>query len=99
MAARSSKPAEETPEQPQAPMQAVRPQQYSGGEGWELGQTAPEDRFRQLDDDGQFVGEAQSKVSGGGRWVQVVTKGSPITPDVVRGLAPAEEEQSDGGDA
>jgi hypothetical protein len=95
MAARSSKP-DETPDQPQAPMQAVRPQQYSGGQGWELGQTAPEDRFRQIDDDGQFVGEAASKVSGGGRWVQVVTKGSPITPDVKRGLAPAEEKSEEG---
>jgi hypothetical protein len=81
-------------------MQAVQPQQYSGGTGWELGQTAPEDRFRRIDDDGQFVGEAEATVSGGGRWVQVVTKGSPITADVVRGLAPAErEEQSEGSDA
>ncbi|MFD8251911.1 hypothetical protein [Streptomyces werraensis] len=96
MAARSSKSSDETPEQP--PMQAVRPQQYSGGEGWELGQVAPEDRFRQIDDEGRFVGEAQAKVSGGGRWVQVVTKGSPITPDVVRGLAPAEAD-AEGGDA
>lgn len=95
MAARSSKAPDD---QPQQPMQAVRPQQYSGGEGWELGQFAPEDRFRQIDDDGQFIGEAQSSAKGGGRWVQVVTKGSPITPDVLRGLAPAEE-QSDGGDA
>jgi hypothetical protein len=95
MAARSSKTTEETPEQP--PMQAVRPQQYSGGEGWELGQTAPEDRYRQIDDSGAFVGEAQPSVKGGGRWVQVVTKGSPITPDVLRGLAPAEEPE--GGDA
>ncbi|MFF9205138.1 hypothetical protein ACF1AE_25620 [Streptomyces sp. NPDC014986] len=96
MAARSSRSTDETqPEQP--PMQAVRPQQYSGGEGWELGQVAPEDRYRQIDDDGAFVGEAKSSASGGGRWVQVVTKGSPITPDVLRGLAPAEE--SEGGDA
>jgi hypothetical protein len=97
MAARSSKTPDETPES--QPMQAVRPQQYSGGEGWELGQTAPEDRFRQIGDDGQFIGEPQAKVSGGGRWVQVVTKGSPITPDVQRGLAPAAEEKPEGSDA
>jgi len=95
MAARS-KSTDETPEQP--PMQAVRPQEYSGGEGWELGQTAPEDRFRQIDDDGRFIGEPQASARGGGRWVQVVTKGSPITSDVLRGLAPAEE-QSEGGEA
>jgi hypothetical protein len=98
MAARSSKSTDEAPEQP--PMQAVRPQQYSGGEGWELGQTAPEDRFRQIDDDGRFVGEAKSSTSGGGRWVQVVTKGSPVTPEVLRGLAPADSgDNSEGGDA
>jgi hypothetical protein len=96
MAARGSKSTDETPDA--QPMQAVRPQQYSGGEGWELGQVAPEDRFRKIDDDGNFVGEPASSVKGGGRWVQVVTKGSPITPDVLRGLAPAEE-QSDGSDA
>jgi hypothetical protein len=92
MATRSSK---STDEQPQA---TVRPQQYSGGEGWELGQTAPEDRFRQIDDDGQFIGEATTSTKGGGRWVQVVTKGSPITRDVLRGLAQADNEQpAEGG--
>lgn len=98
MAARGSR-TDETTEQPQAPMQAVRPQQYSGGQGWELGQVAPEDRFRQIDDDGRFVGEAKSSARGGGRWVQVVTKGAPVTADVVRGLAPAETEKSAGTDA
>ncbi|MFJ4649478.1 hypothetical protein ACIP6Q_39090 [Streptomyces bobili] len=97
MAARNTKP-DDTPET-QQPQQAVRPQQYSGGEGWELGQVAPEDRYRQIADDGSFMGEAAPKVSGGGRWVQVVTKGSPITPDVQRGLAPADDEQPAEGDA
>jgi hypothetical protein len=88
---------DETPEQ--QPQQAVRPQQYSGGQGWQLGQVAPEDRFRQVDDDGAFIGEAKSSARGGGRWVQVVTKGAPITADVIRGLAPAEDDKSAEGDA
>jgi hypothetical protein len=32
-----------------APAEKVRPQEYAAGEGWDVGQTAPEDAFRALD--------------------------------------------------
>ncbi|MCX4601209.1 hypothetical protein OG402_11990 [Streptomyces anulatus] len=89
MAARSNKP-EET-----APAATVRPQEYSAGTGWEVGQTAPEDAFRALDVSGS--GEPTGPVVNthpGGYARQIVTKGALVTAGVRRELDEAEQ---DGG--
>ncbi|MEU3700983.1 hypothetical protein AB0E82_02020 [Streptomyces anulatus] len=89
MAARSNKP-EET-----APAATVRPQEYSAGTGWEVGQTAPEDAFRALDSAGS--GEPTGPVVNthpGGYARQIVTRGALITAGVRRELDEAEQ---DGG--
>lgn len=84
MAARSNKPEE-----------TVRPQEYSAGTGWEVGQTAPEDAFRALDVSGS--GEPTGPVVNthpGGYARQIVTKGALVTAGVRRELDEAEQ---DGG--
>ncbi|MFY0511806.1 hypothetical protein ACOMD4_15690 [Streptomyces anulatus] len=89
MAARSNKPDET------APAATVRPQEYSAGTGWEVGQTAPEDAFRALDAAG--TGGPTGPVvhtHPGGYARQIVTKGALITAGVRRELDEAEQ---DGG--
>ncbi|WP_228181342.1 hypothetical protein [Streptomyces anulatus] len=91
MAARSSKPEES------APAATVRPQEYSAGTGWDVGQTAPEDAFRALGGEGMTtpVGPVVHEHPGGYAR-QVVTKGGLVTDGVRRELDAAEAER-DGG--
>lgn len=97
MSARTSKTnTDETPEQPNAAV--VRTQQYSAGEGWEVGQTAPSDAFRALDTAG--TGEPTGPVvhsHPGGYARQIVAKGGLITEGVKRELDAAEQSEGDEG--
>jgi len=103
MAARSRTPEPEqtpqttdtTPEQPNPAV--VQPQQYSAGEGWEVGQTAPSDAFRALDAGG--TGEPTGPVvhtHPGGYARQIVAKGQIITEGVRRELDAAEAPAAEG---
>ncbi|MFD8710400.1 hypothetical protein ACFV07_07985 [Streptomyces anulatus] len=78
-----------------APAATVRPQEYSAGTGWEVGQTAPEDAFRALDNAGTGgpTGPVVHKHPGGYAR-QIVTKGALITAGVRRELDAADQ---DGG--
>lgn len=97
MAAR--KPADEaaqTPEQPNPAVVSTR--QYSGGEGWQVGQTAPDDAFRALDSAGS--GEQVGPVvhaHPGGHARQIVAKGGLITDGVKRELDAAEADENEQG--
>ncbi|NUS27526.1 MAG: hypothetical protein HOV92_25310 [Streptomyces sp.] len=93
------KPSPDTPdapdEQPNAAVVSTR--QYSGGEGWEVGQHAPADAFRALDTAG--TGEATGPVvhsHPGGYARQIVAKGGLITAGVKKELDAGE--QSDEGE-
>lgn len=95
MAARSSKSTDETPEQPNPAV--VRTQEYDGGEGWDVGQRAPQDAFRALDASG--TGEPTGPVvhkHPGGYARQIVAKGALITEGVKQELDAAEAEKSAG---
>ncbi|MBM7088121.1 hypothetical protein JTP67_06050 [Streptomyces sp. S12] len=91
MAARSKSPEpEQTPEQPNPAV--VRTQEYAGGEGWQVGQTAPQDAFRALDAAG--TGEPTGPVvhtHPGGYARQIVAKGQTVTEGVRRELDAAEQ--------
>ena len=101
MAAR--KPAADTAENPEQPNAAdsadeqpnaavVSTRQYAGGEGWAVGQTAPDDAFRALDSAG--TGEPTGPVvheHPGGYARQIVAKGGLITEGVKRELDAAEQ--------
>ncbi|MEU0370635.1 hypothetical protein ABZ070_10280 [Streptomyces sp. NPDC006283] len=95
--ARSTK--SDTPEeQPNAAV--VRTQEYAAGEGWDIGQTAPQDAFRALGGEGMStpVGPVVNKHPGGFAR-QIVSKGGLVTAGVKRELDAAEAEQSDGDKA
>ncbi|MFJ6319702.1 hypothetical protein ACIQJW_26830 [Streptomyces californicus] len=95
MAARNSKPEQDTGA---APAATVRTQEYDAGVGWEIGQTAPEDAFRALDDAG--TGGVTGPVvhtHPGGYARQITVKGQVISAGARRELDAAEAEQRDGG--
>ncbi|MFI1734040.1 hypothetical protein ACH40E_33470 [Streptomyces acidicola] len=80
----------DTPEQPNPAV--VRTQEYAAGEGWEVGQRAPQDAFRALDPSG--TGAPIGPVvhtHPGGYARQVVAKGGLITDGVKRELDAADE--------
>ena len=86
----------DTPEQPNPA--AVRTQEYAAGQGWEVGQTAPEDAFRALDAAG--TGEPTGPVvheHPGGYARQIVAQDGLVTEGVKRELDAAE--QSDESDS
>ncbi|WP_098892266.1 hypothetical protein [Streptomyces sp. or3] len=79
----------------EAPAATVRPQEYTAGTGWDVGQTAPEDAYRALDTAG--TGGPTGPVvhtHPGGYARQIVTKGALVTAGVRRELDEAEQ---DGG--
>ncbi|MFD9764725.1 hypothetical protein ACFWXI_14480 [[Kitasatospora] papulosa] len=89
MAARSSKPEQET-----APAATIRTQEYGAGVGWDVGQSAPQDAFRALG------GEGMTTPTGpvvhehpGGYARQIVAKGGLVTDGVKRELAAAESDE------
>ncbi|MEU7381546.1 hypothetical protein AB0A91_16390 [Streptomyces sp. NPDC042207] len=91
MAARKSS---ETPEPEQPNPAVISTRQYDAGEGWEVGQRAPQDAYRALDAAG--TGAPSGPVvheHPGGYARQIVTKGSVITEGVKRELDAAEGEQ------
>ncbi|MGQ5576069.1 hypothetical protein [Streptomyces sp. ECR3.8] len=97
MAARSSKSPEleQTPEQPNPAVVPTR--QYDAGEGWQVGQTAPQDAFRKLDAAG--TGEPTGPVvhsHPGGYARQIVAKGQVVTEGVRRELDAAEASAAEG---
>jgi hypothetical protein len=73
------------------PAEKVAPQEYAAGQGWDVGQTAPEDAFRALDAAG--TGEPVGPVvheHPGGYARQIVAKGGLVTDGVKRELDAAE---------
>jgi hypothetical protein len=103
MATRGKSTPDETPEQAptsgvaaspeQQPNPAViRTQQYDAGEGWEVGQRAPQDAFRALDASGS--GAPSGPVvheHPGGYARQIAVKGQVVTEGVRRELDAAEQ--------
>ncbi len=90
MAAR--KPAADAAETEQPNPAVVSTREYSGGEGWAVGQQAPDDAFRALDTAG--TGEPVGPVvhsHPGGYARQIVAKGGLITQGVKRELDAAEQ--------
>lgn len=101
MAAR--KPADDAAEQTTTPEQpnpaAVRTKEYAAGQGWDVGQTAPEDAYRALDAAG--TGEPTGPVvhdHPGGYARLIVAKGQVVTDGVKKELDAAKSEKSDEGD-
>jgi hypothetical protein len=98
MATRGKSTNDETPTQStQSTPAKVRTQEYTAGEGWEVGDTAPADAFRALDAAG--TGEPTGPVvheHPGGYARQIAVKGQVVTEGVRRELDAAEAEQSDG---
>ncbi|MGY0067716.1 hypothetical protein ACWZEH_12990 [Streptomyces sp. QTS137] len=87
---------DETPEQSNPAV--VRTQEYSAGEGWQVGQTAPADAFRALDAAG--TGEPTGPVvhkHPGGYARQIAAKGSVVTAGVRRELDAAEAAEGEQG--
>lgn len=64
----------------------VRQAQYADGTGWGLGQGAPEDRFVEIDAQGNDVGKPSAKPPAGKYARQVAVKGAPVTADQRRAL-------------
>lgn len=71
------------------PSATVAPQQYSGT-GWQVGDTAPSDAYRALDDTGAPTGPVVS-THPGDRAVQIVAEGGQITDGVRQQLDAAQE--------
>ena len=78
----------DTPEQPNAAV--VRTQEYAAGEGWQVGQSAPEDAFRALGSDGQTPTGPVVHEHPGGYARQIVAKGGTVTEGVKKELDAAE---------
>lgn len=80
------------------PNEKVQPQEYAAGEGWDVGQSAPEDAFRALDaaGSGQPVGPVVHEHPGG-HARQIVAKGGLITEGVKRELDAAEQTDESAG--
>lgn len=70
--------AGDTPPPAPTPPAAVRQQQYDAGEGWDLGQRAPEDRFVEVGPDGADVGKPSNKAPAGKYSRQISVKGAPV---------------------
>lgn len=87
----------EAPEQPNPAV--VRTREYAAGDGWEVGQRAPQDAFRALDAAG--TGEPTGPVvheHPGGYARQIVAKGGLVTEGVKRELdAVEQDDESDEG--
>ncbi|MGD1219998.1 hypothetical protein AB9Q10_16395 [Streptomyces krungchingensis] len=76
----------------------VRTQEYAAGEGWSVGQAAPEDAYRALDAAG--TGEPTGPVvhaHPGGYARLIVPKGAQITEGVKRELDAAKADDSEQG--
>ncbi|PJN38978.1 hypothetical protein CG747_20780 [Streptomyces sp. CB02959] len=78
--------ARKTEDRPQA---TVRTQEYAAGSGWEVGQTAPDDAFRALDDQAAPYGPVV-RTHPGGHARLIVAKGATVTESAARELAAAE---------
>ncbi|WP_069773038.1 hypothetical protein [Streptomyces sp. LUP30] len=87
--------AADLPQQPNPA--AIRTKEYAAGQGWDVGQTAPEDAFRALDATG--TGEPTGPVvhtHPGGYARLIVAKGQVVTDGVKKELdaADAQSEQA-----
>ncbi|MFJ5675032.1 hypothetical protein [Streptomyces sp. NPDC093097] len=72
-----------TDDRPQA---TVQTQQYAAGTGWEVGQAAPSDAFRALDDQAAPYGPVVHTHPGGHARL-IVAKGATVTESAARELA------------
>lgn len=70
--------APEAPATVETPAANVAVQQYDAGEGWELGQRAPEDRYQEVGPDGAGVGKISSTPPKGKYATQLAVKGQPV---------------------
>lgn len=64
--------------QPAARPATVAQQRYAQQEGWELGNTAPADRFVEIDAQGEQVGKPSAKLKPGTYGRQVAVKGAVV---------------------
>jgi hypothetical protein len=77
----------------------IAPQEYAAGEGWEIGNVAPEDAYRALDGaGGGLLTGPVVHTHPGGHARLIVSKGQPITEGVVRELAAAEADTDESGE-
>ena len=82
-----------TPDEPEQPNPAVvRTQEYAAGQGWDVGQTAPDFAYRAYaaDGSGELTGPVVHQHPGGAAR-QIVAKGGLITDGVKRELDAAEQ--------
>lgn len=79
----------------ETPAATVAPQQYAAGTGWQVGDTAPTDAFRALDDHGNPTGPV-SEAHPGGYARLIVAAGATITDGVRRELDAADAEGDEG---
>ncbi|MFD1832409.1 hypothetical protein ACFSJS_22575 [Streptomyces desertarenae] len=80
------------------PAATVRTQEYDAGEGWQVGQRAPQDAYRALD--AQGTGAPTGPVvhtHPGGYARLIVAKGQVVTEGVRRELDAAENDESGEG--
>lgn len=75
----------------------VRTQEYAAGTGWQIGEKAPEDAFRALDEQGSGgVTGPVVHTHPGGYARQIAVKGQTITAGARRELDAAEAESEQG---
>lgn len=87
MATRSNKPEPEAQPNPAA----IRTQEYAAGVGWKVGETAPDDAFRALDDHNAPRGPVVHSHPGGHARL-IVAKGAVVTESAVRELNAADSD-------
>lgn len=68
------------------PQPAVVEQQRYTGEGWEVGQYAPKDRFQEIDAQGNPIGKVLDAAPKGKYGTQIAVKGAVVTHATRRAL-------------
>jgi hypothetical protein len=74
----TDKNASAAPESP--PPATVAVQRYDAGEGWDVGQRAPEDRYIEVGPDGADIGKPSKTPPKGAYARQIQVKGDVVTP-------------------
>ena len=86
----SSRTASVTPPTVEDPAPAhparVAQARYSENTGWDVGQSAPSDQYREIGQDGAYVGKASSTPPKGKPAVQVAVKGDVVTEAMRRAV-------------
>ncbi|MEU7154109.1 hypothetical protein AB0B15_39770 [Streptomyces sp. NPDC045456] len=87
--------ARKNPDEQPTSAAAVRTQEYAAGVGYEVGQTAPDDAYRSLDDHSAPTGPVVHTHPGGHARL-IVAKGAVVTEGARRELDAADTEQTEG---